>query len=79
MKKLLALLLVLCLTLAAASVFAEEDYEEDEEFGYYPDEYPELGSDITVAGVFDMYTENMGGQEVRFIQLIDAVMLYPVM
>lgn len=41
MKKLLALLLVLCLTLAAASVFAEEDYEEDEEFGYYPDEYPE--------------------------------------
>ena len=44
----------------------------------YPDEYPELGSDITVAGVFDMYTENMGGQEVRFIQLIDAVMLYPV-
>lgn len=41
MKKLLALLLVLCLTLAAASVFAEEVYEEDEEFGYYPDEYPE--------------------------------------
>lgn len=45
----------------------------------YPDEYPELGTEITVTGVFDMYTEIMGGQEVRYIQLIDAKMLSPVM
>ena len=35
MKKLIALLLVLCLTIAAAAAFAED------EFGYYPDDYPE--------------------------------------
>ena len=40
MKKLLALLLVLCLSLTVVSVLAEEEYEEDE-IGYYPDEYPE--------------------------------------
>ena len=36
MKKMFALLLALCLALAAASALAEED-----EFGYYPDENPE--------------------------------------
>ena len=35
MKKLFALLLALCLAFAATAAFAEED------FGYYPDEYPE--------------------------------------
>ena len=35
MKKLIALLLVLCLTTAAAAALAEN------EFGYYPDDYPE--------------------------------------
>jgi len=40
MKKLLALLLVLCLSLTVVSVLAEDEYEE-EEIGYYPDEHPE--------------------------------------
>ena len=41
MKKLLAMLLVLCLALTAVSVFAEEEYEGEDDIGYYPDEYPE--------------------------------------
>ena len=41
MKKLLAMLLVLCLTLTAVSVFAEDEYEGEDDIGYYPDEYPE--------------------------------------
>lgn len=35
MKKIVALLLVICLAIAAAAALAEED------FGYYPDEHPE--------------------------------------
>lgn len=36
----------------------------------YPDEYPELGTEITVTGVFDTYEEN----GYMYCQLIDAVM-----
>ncbi len=36
MKKLIAMILVLCLSLAAAAAFAE-----DEEYGFYTDDYPE--------------------------------------
>ncbi len=38
----------------------------------YPEGYPELGAEITVAGVFDTYIETMSGQDFTFIQLIDA-------
>ena len=38
----------------------------------YPDAYPELGSDITVSGIFDTYIETMAGQDFLYIQLIDA-------
>lgn len=38
MKKLFALILALCLSLTALAALAEE---EDDEFGYYPDDYPE--------------------------------------
>jgi len=38
----------------------------------YPEGYPELGSEITVAGIFDTYVETMSGQDFTFIQLIDA-------
>lgn len=38
----------------------------------YPEGYPELGTEITVAGVFDTYIETMSGQDFTFIQLIDA-------
>ncbi len=36
----------------------------------YPDDYPELGSEITVTGTFDTYTEG----ELTYCQLVDAVM-----
>ena len=36
----------------------------------YPEEYPSIGSEITVTGVFDTYYEG----EKRYCQLIDAVM-----
>ncbi|MBQ8995321.1 MAG: hypothetical protein IJ091_05860 [Oscillospiraceae bacterium] len=42
----------------------------------YPDEYPDLGSDITVIGIFDPYTETLGGQEVMYIQLSDAIISF---
>ena len=38
----------------------------------YPEGYPELGSEVTVAGVFDTYIETVAGQDFTFIQLIDA-------
>ncbi len=38
----------------------------------YPDDYPELGSTITISGVFDTYTEG----EYMYVQLIDASMEY---
>lgn len=41
----------------------DEDYT-------YPDDYPELGSEITVTGTFDTYTEG----ELTYCQLVDAVM-----
>ena len=37
----------------------------------YPDDYPEIGSDITVIGTFDTYMEG----ECEFCQLIDAVIV----
>ena len=37
----------------------------------YPDDYPEIGSDITVIGTFDTYMEG----ECVFCQLIDAVIV----
>ena len=40
----------------------------------YPEGYPELGEEITVAGVFDTYIETMAGQDFLYIQLIDAVL-----
>ncbi|MCD7764402.1 MAG: hypothetical protein LUI14_14705 [Lachnospiraceae bacterium] len=36
----------------------------------YPDDYPELGSEITVSGIFDTYYEG----EYMYVQLIDAEM-----
>ena len=51
MKKLLAFILILCLAVAAAAV------AEEEEFGYYPDDYPEADAEICVVGVFDTYQE----------------------
>lgn len=36
----------------------------------YPDDYPEVGSDITVAGVFDVYEENGD----TYCQLVNAIM-----
>ena len=41
----------------------------------YPEGYPELGTEITVAGVFDTYIETMSGQDFTFIQLIDAELM----
>lgn len=41
MKKLLSLILVICLCLAVTAVFAEEDTEAKEEFGCYTDDNPE--------------------------------------
>ncbi|MBR0342798.1 MAG: hypothetical protein IJH64_11240 [Oscillospiraceae bacterium] len=38
----------------------------------YPEGYPELGEEITVAGVFDTYIETMAGQDFLYIQLINA-------
>lgn len=39
----------------------------------YPEDYPEPGTEVTVTGVFDTYTE---GEYMRFCQLIDAEMTY---
>ena len=41
MKKLLSLILVICLCFAATAAFAEEDEEAKEEFGVYTDDNPE--------------------------------------
>ena len=41
MKKLLSLILVICLCFAVTAVFAEEDTEAKEEFGCYTDDNPE--------------------------------------
>lgn len=41
MKKLLSLILVICLCFAATAAFAEEAAEEEEEYGCYTDENPE--------------------------------------
>ena len=62
MKKLFALLLALALCITAAAAFAEED----DEFGYYPDEYPEskpyLSTWIAEDGEWriEMYAEDGG-------------------
>ena len=40
----------------------------------YPEGYPELGSEITVSGIFDTYIETMQGQDFTYIQLIDATL-----
>ena len=38
----------------------------------YPEGYPELGTEVTVSGVFDTYIETVAGQDFTYIQLIDA-------
>ena len=37
----------------------------------YPDEYPELGSEITVSGTFELYEEG----DIRYCRLVDAEMI----
>lgn len=37
----------------------------------YPDDYPELGSEITVSGTFELYEEG----DIRYCRLVDAEMI----
>ena len=37
----------------------------------YPDDYPELGSEITVSGTFELYEEG----EIQYCRLVDAEMI----